>query len=201
MIRNLKPKKIFLRDGNPDDQYKWVQTDFYETPTMPIYLFSITISDFKCLKGQTDKNKIEIGVCGISNKLDQLKFALEISLKTIEHYESYFGVNYYLPKCGNNIKFLFILIARLSTIIILPLDHVALPDFKTGLTKMYYNENLTPSQKTDIGKMIAHELAHKWFGALVTPKWWNELWLNEAFARYFEYMGLDTAKPEWKMVI
>lgn len=57
---------------------------------------------------------------------------------------------------------------------------------------MLYNEGVSPnSQKERVATVIAHELAHQWFGNLVTPDWWSDLWLNEGFATYIEYVGVD----------
>lgn len=54
--------------------------------------------------------------------------------------------------------------------------------------------------KQRVASVVAHELAHQWFGNLVTMEWWNELWLNEGFATFLQYKGVDSVFPEWKMV-
>lgn len=91
-------------------------------------------------------------------------------------------------------------------------DLVALPDFASGAMEnwglitfrenyLLYNEKLPSLEnKMLITMVVAHELAHQWFGNLVTPKWWDDLWLNEGFATYVEYLGSDSVAPEWKMV-
>ena len=68
-------------------------------------------------------------------------------------------------------------------------------------TALLYNENKdTYSNKARVNTVVAHELAHQWFGNLVTMKWWNDLWLNEGFASYVEWIGTDKSEPEWNYV-
>jgi len=89
---------------------------------------------------------------------------------------------------------------------------LAVPDHKSGAMEnwgliTYREARLLRGKKTTsiqslmtVAKTVAHELAHQWFGNLVTPKWWDDLWLNEGFASYLEYEGVDNIHPEWKIV-
>ncbi|WP_411026784.1 M1 family aminopeptidase, partial [Salmonella sp. s54395] len=61
-------------------------------------------------------------------------------------------------------------------------------------------EENSASNKQRVAVVVSHELAHQWFGNLVTPEWWDDLWLNEGFASYVEYLGVDHTEPEWKMM-
>lgn len=120
-------------------------------------------------------------------QIENVRFARNTTEKVINHYIDYFNIEYPLPK----------------------LDMAAIPDFVSGAmetwglvtfreTSILYNEKTSSTaNKQRVAEVIAHELAHMWFGNLVTMKWWNELWLNEGFASYIEYKGVDHAYPEW----
>lgn len=91
-------------------------------------------------------------------------------------------------------------------------DSVAVPDFSAGAMENWglilYRETAllydptkdTYSNKARVNAVVAHELAHQWFGNLVTMKWWNDLWLNEGFASYVEWIGTTSSEPDWGYV-
>lgn len=107
--------------------------------------------------------------------------------KFLEYYEKYFGISYSLPK----------------------LDMIAIPNFNSGGMEnwglviyteeaLLFDNNTSPSfYKEYIAFLIAHELAHQWFGNLVTMKWWTDLWLNEGFATYIAGLAMNHIYPEW----
>ena len=164
-------------------------TTFQTTPKMSTYLLAWVIGDLHSKTAQT-KNGIEVSVWATpAQKPESLDFALDIATRSIEFYDQYFDTPYPLPKS----------------------DHVALPDFSSGAMENWglvtYREIAlladpavsSISSKQYIATVIAHELAHQWFGNLVTMNWWNNLWLNESFATLMEYIAVDTLHPEWNI--
>lgn len=122
--------------------------------------------------------------------IETAEYALKIGNKILHFYEDYFGIKFPLPK----------------------MDMIALPDFNAGAmenwglityreTAMLYDRNVSSEvNKLRIATVVSHELAHQWFGNLVTPKWWDDLWLNEGFATYVEYIGVDHVEPKWHLL-
>tara|TARA_B100000686_G_scaffold284904_1_gene308752 strand:- start:997 stop:3528 length:2532 start_codon:yes stop_codon:yes gene_type:complete len=159
---------------------------FEETPIMSTYLLFFAIGKIKCKEINT-KNNITIRVWATNNQEKYADFALETSEKLLTYFESYFGTDYPLPK----------------------LDHIAIPDFAAGAMENWgcisYRENalLVDPEKSSIqtkqlvAAIIAHEMAHMWFGDLVTMKWWNDLWLNESFASWMGDKAVSKIHPEW----
>lgn len=170
-----------------DDGHQEVH--FQTTPRMSSYLLALAIGDLHSVRGQTARG-IDVGVWATTAQdLTHLEFALEHSIRAIEFYEEFFGVEYPLPKS----------------------DQLALPDISSGVAAMengglvtYREDSLVVDpQLTSIATrrrtaiVIAHELSHQWFGNLVTMDWWTYLWLNESFATVMEYVCVDALHPEW----
>lgn len=159
---------------------------FSPTPTMSTYLLAFIVGDFEFLESKTKRN-VSVRVFTTPGKLHQAKFALECAMKTLDFYEEYFDINYPLPV----------------------LDMIAIPDFQAGAMENWgaitYRENAllvdennsSASNKQWVALVIAHEIAHQWFGNLVTMEWWTHLWLNEGFASYIEYLAVDEMFPQW----
>ncbi|MDR3519342.1 MAG: M1 family metallopeptidase [Candidatus Pacebacteria bacterium] len=161
---------------------------FSPTPKMSTYLLAFIVGDFEYLEAKTKRN-IRVRVYTVPNKKHQAKFALGCAVKTLEFYEKYFDINYPLPV----------------------LDMIAVPDFSSGAMEnwgaityresalLVDGENSSTSNKQWVALVIAHELAHQWFGNLVTMEWWTHLWLNEGFASYIEYLAVDKLFPKWNI--
>ena len=165
---------------------KETQVKFQETPIMSTYLLFFAIGKIKSKQLKTNNN-ILIRVWATNEQERFSDFALETSEKLLDYFESYFGTKYPLPK----------------------LDHIAIPDFAAGAMENWgcisYRETalLVDPEKSSIqtkqlvAAIIAHEMAHMWFGDLVTMDWWNDLWLNESFASWMGDKAISNLYPEW----
>ena len=167
---------------------------FSPTPKMSTYLVAFIVGDFEYIEGITTPNFFskrrggtKVRVFTTPGKKHQAKFALECAVKTLEFYDKYFDIAYPLPI----------------------LDMIAIPDFTSGAMENWgaitYRESAllvdenhsSLLNKQWVALVIAHEIAHQWFGNLVTMEWWTHLWLNEGFASYVEYMAVDKLFPKW----
>ncbi len=163
-------------------------TTFETTPKMSTYLLAFVYGDIEYLE-RTTKNDVVVRTWATPANVEHTAFALDVAVKSLEFFNDYFGLPYPLTK----------------------LDNVALPDFASGAMENWglvtYREsallvdpdNTSLSQKQWIALVITHELAHQWFGNLVTMEWWTDLWLNEGFASWIEYLAVDEIFPEWQM--
>lgn len=164
--------------------YKLVE--FEATPKMSTYLVAFIVGKFEFLEKKTPGGTM-VRVFVTPGKKKQADFALQVAVKTLAFYENYFGIKYPLPV----------------------LDMIAIPDFASGAMENWgavtYRETAilfdadksSTASKQWIALVIAHELAHQWFGNLVTMEWWTHLWLNEGFASYIEYLAVDKVFPKW----
>ncbi len=159
---------------------------FEPTPVMSTYLLAFIVGDFEFTEKKT-KNGVLVRVFATPGKKEQTRFALDCAVKTLEFYEDYFDIKY-----------------PLNT-----LDMIAIPDFASGAMENWgavtYREtallvdpvHTSTRVRQWVALVVAHELAHQWFGNLVTMEWWTHLWLNEGFASYIEYLAVDALFPEW----
>lgn len=171
-----------------DESETSVMTVFETTPKMSPYLLAFVVGELAYTE-TTNKNGVLIRSYSVPGKEDQTKFSLDYAAKTLEFYDEYFGLPYPLPK----------------------LDLIALPDFSSAAMEnwglvtfreayMLVDEANTPADMREtIASVVTHELAHQWFGNLVTMKWWDDLWLNESFAKWMENYAIDHLNPEWQV--
>ena len=160
---------------------------FGRTPIMSSYLLYLGVGEFEYLHGKLRNIKIRI-VTTKGNK-NKGKLSLDFTKKFLGEYEKYFGIKYPLPK----------------------LDMIAIPDFAAGAMEnwgaitfreailLYDAKTSSTRTKQYIAEVISHELAHQWFGNLVTMKWWNDLWLNESFATFMATKIVNKFYPEWDL--
>ncbi len=160
---------------------------FATTPKMSTYLVAFLVGDFQCTSGESDGTPIR--ACATPDKVQYTKFALSAAEFVLHYYDNYFGIKYPMPK----------------------LDMIALPDFEAGAMEnfgaiTYRETDLLIDEKTAsvdakkmVGIVVAHEMAHQWFGDMVTMQWWNNLWLNEGFATWMENKPVAAWHPDWNM--
>lgn len=165
-----------------------VEVSFLETPKMSTYLLAYCIGEFDYIQAQS-KRGVLIKVYAPRGQASSCHYALDCGLKALDTFEDFFGVEYPLPK----------------------LDMAAIPEFAAGAMEnwglvLYRSVDLlidpvtaSSGQKQRVCTVVCHELAHMWFGDLVTMTWWDDLWLNEGFASWAENYGAHEAFPEYEM--
>ncbi|NWJ10077.1 ERAP1 aminopeptidase, partial [Crypturellus undulatus] len=165
-----------------------VEDHFDTSVKMSTYLVAFIVSDFKSIS-KISSHGIKISVYTVPDKIHQADYALNAAVKLLDFYEDYFSIPYPLPKQ----------------------DLAAIPDFQSGAMEnwglttyresaLLYDPAKSPaSSKLFITMIIAHELAHQWFGNLVTMEWWNDLWLNEGFAKFMEFVSVNITHPELRV--
>jgi len=160
---------------------------FATTAKMSSYLAALVVGNFEYVEGSADD--IPIRVYTTPGKKEMGKFALESAEHILSYYDKYFGIKYPYGK----------------------LDLIALPDFSAGAMEntgcitfrevflLIDDQHGSVGLKKTIASTIAHEMAHQWFGDLVTMKWWDDVWLNEGFATWMSSKPIEAWKPEWHL--
>ncbi|KAK0172910.1 hypothetical protein PV328_006175 [Microctonus aethiopoides] len=159
---------------------------FEKTPVMSTYLVAVVVGEFDYVEDQTSDGTV-VRVYTPKEKREQGRFALEVATKVLPYYNKYFGISYPLPK----------------------MDLIAIADFAAGAMENWglvtYREtcllvdpqNTSAASKQWIALVVGHELAHQWFGNLVTMEWWTHLWLNEGYASFVEFLCVAHLFPEY----
>jgi aminopeptidase N len=178
----ISNSKVASDTPGPGDRHT---VRFVKTPKMSSYLAALVVGNFEYIEGEADG--IPIRVYGTPGKKEMGKFALETAQHVLSYYDKYFNIKYPYGK----------------------LDLIGLPDFSAGamentgcitfrevLLQIDEKQGAVDLKKT-VASVIAHEMAHQWFGDLVTMRWWDDIWLNEGFATWMSSKPIEAWKPEW----
>ncbi|XP_066980516.1 glutamyl aminopeptidase-like [Macrobrachium rosenbergii] len=161
---------------------------FQRSVPMVTYLACFIVCDFKYVEVSTQDNK-PFRVYSTADQLSRTNYSRDLGVHVLNYFEDYFNVEYPLPKQ----------------------DMIAIPDFISGAMEhwglityrevnlLYDDSGSSSYNKQRVASVVAHELAHMWFGNLVTLEWWDDLWLNEGFASYIEYKGVANYEKDWDM--
>lgn len=171
-----KAKTTKLKDGHFLDEFE-------KTPVnMSTYLVAFIVANFTPVSKNVSNTLLS--VYAVPDKKEHTDYALDVASKFLDFYNNFFEIPYPLKK----------------------LDLVAIPDFLAGAmenwglitfreTSLLVGSHSSALEKQVVASVVAHELAHQWFGNLVTMSWWNDLWLNEGFATYMQYMSIQNVLP------
>ncbi|XP_068087171.1 aminopeptidase N-like [Anabrus simplex] len=169
--------------GRPD----WTLDHFQTSERMSTYLVAFIVSDMEYHISDNSDSRVMFRIWARRDAINQTNYASQVGPMVLDYFENYFRVHYPLPKQ----------------------DMVAIPDFNAGAMEnwglityreamlLYDPEMSSVSNKHSVVSVISHELAHQWFGNLVTMKWWSDLWLNEGFATYVAILGVHQVYPQW----
>jgi aminopeptidase N len=158
---------------------------FAQTKPLPTYLVALLVGDFQCSEGSA--GDIPIRVCATPERVQLTHFAVDAAAKELSFFNEYYGIKYPFGK----------------------LDVIGIPDFAAGAMEnaaaMTFRESaLLVDDKTGsveakrrVAGVISHELAHQWFGDLVTMSWWDDVWLNEGFATWMAPKAVAAVNPAW----
>ena len=159
---------------------------FAATPKMSSYLVSLAVGDWECAEGGADG--IPIRICSVPGTKANMAFALKSAEEVMKFYNRYFTIKYPYAK----------------------LDVLGIPDFAAGAMEntgsifsrdiliVMDDKTASEGQRESVASVMAHEMAHQWFGDLVTMQWWDDIWLNEGFATWMAFKPLEAWKPEWR---
>jgi aminopeptidase N len=162
---------------------------FAPSPKMSSYLVAMAVGDFECRSGSADN--VRIRICTTPDKKNLSELALQSAEQILTFYDNYYAVKYPFGK----------------------LDVLAVPDFAAGAMEntaaIFYRETdllaetngASVRTRKTIASVLAHEMAHQWFGDLVTMRWWDDIWLNEGFATWMANKPLAAAHPDWNIAV
>lgn len=181
-VKDTKPTK----DG-------WKMVSFDTSPVMSSYLLAWAIGDFEYIEQLTDRRyngkQIPVRVYTTRGLKHQGEWALQHAPKIIDYFSEIFDIDYPLPKSD---------LLAVHEFTHGAMENWGLVTYRT--TMVLYDEKTSDARyKNSVAYVVAHELAHQWFGNLVTMDWWDELWLNEGFATWVGWHAIDHLHPEWQV--
>ncbi|KAJ5745559.1 Alanine/arginine aminopeptidase [Penicillium odoratum] len=166
---------------------------FEKTPVMSTYLLAWAVGDFEYVEAMTERKyqgkSIPVRVYTTRGLKEQARFALECANQTVDYFSEIFEIEYPLPKAD---------LLAVHEFAMGAMENWGLVTYRT--TAVLFDEGKSDNRyKNRIAYVVAHELAHQWFGNLVTMDWWNELWLNEGFATWVGWLAVDHFHPDWNV--
>jgi puromycin-sensitive aminopeptidase len=180
-----------LSNGKPvaeEDRGATRRVVFAETPPLPTYLVALVVGKVEALPAVGSRS-IPVRTWATPEKVALTGFGQDVAVEVLPRLEDYFGVPYAFGK----------------------LDQVGLPEFEAGAMEnaglITYREvallldpaTASLAQKKRVAEVVTHELSHQWFGNWVTMAWWDDLWLNEAFATWMAFKTVDAWNPGWRV--
>ena len=183
------PEKSVTKGKKPGTKV----VSFDRTPKMSTYLAAWAVGDFEYVEAHTERKyngkNMPVRVYTTRGLKEQGRFALEHAHKTVDYFSEIFGIDYPLPKSD---------LLAVHEFAMGAMENWGLVTYRT--TAVLFDEDKSDAGfKNRVAYVVAHELAHQWFGNLVTMDWWNELWLNEGFATWVGWLAVDHLHPEWKV--
>ncbi|BFZ61020.1 hypothetical protein YB2330_002078 [Saitoella coloradoensis] len=192
-VKSEKPAKDGKKGGEkgpgPEGAEGLKIVEFERTPVMSTYLLAFVIAKMEYVEAHSTDPNIPVRVYTTPGFSSSANVALNAATKIIDYFSSVFDIPYALPKC----------------------DLVAVPEFAMGAmenwglityrtTAVLFDEGKSDEKyRQRVVYVVAHELAHQWFGNLVTMEFWDELWLNEGFATWMGWLAVDHLEPSWKV--